>query len=186
MKNNKLFRQFFRVINYLILLFLLVSSLLVNLNVQYIPLPYGVFAVVSKSMYPMLSIGDLVVTEKIDFTNINTEDVIAYKTNNQEKDVIIHRVIKKENEDEVLTKGDNNATADETLVNKNKIIGKVVKVFPEYGDIIVFMRKPLGIALFIIIPAIYLAILEINVLINHWIDHKLKNRSKPDSVTSIN
>jgi len=50
---------------------------------------------------------------------------------------------------------------------------------------LLFLRTLPGIIIFIVIPVIYLVALEVNVIINEVIEHRMRKAAKPESVTSI-
>ena len=100
-------------------------------------LGYSLFEVLTGSMLPTINIGDDVFV-KIS-KDINKGDIVVFD-NVQNNNFILHRVVQI-NENEVITKGDNNNTAD-TAISKEDIIGKVLIIFPKLGKIQEFFRKP--------------------------------------------
>ena len=60
--------------------------------------------------------------------DVEEKDIISFVDN---EDVITHRIVKID-EDEIITKGDNNNATDEPI-NKNQVIGKVVYIGKSYG-----------------------------------------------------
>ena len=93
---------------------------------------YTTFEVQTGSMAPAIKANDLVIV-KIDNSPV-IKDIITYKKGNA---FITHRVIESYKETYV-TKGDANNTKDEAI-RKNQIVGKVVKIIPNFGT----MRKTL-------------------------------------------
>jgi len=86
--------------------------------------------------------GDIMILVGKDAEDIELGDVIVFKSNR--RDPIIHRVVKKTENDDMLyfqTKGDNNkysivsAQLDETQIDESKIIGKAVTRIPLLGYI---------------------------------------------------
>ena len=89
---------------------------------------YQALVIATGSMNPSIKVGDIVVVDK---GNKRTEtiydvgDVIAYQKDNL---IICHRIVKTLKSGNVIlyeTKGDNNTSADELLVNEESILGKV-------------------------------------------------------------
>ena len=89
---------------------------------------YTIFEVASGSMEPALSVHDVVLVHINDTKDIKENDIVTYIKDNT---FITHRVIFVDG-DMVTVKGDANNTID-SPINKDIIIGKVVKVFPELG-----------------------------------------------------
>lgn len=83
-------------------------------------------AVATGSMYPELSIGDVVFIRKCGINDIKIGNIIEYSLENQ---FIIHRVIDIDVEDSkffITTKGDNNSSEDANTVSEEQLIGKVI------------------------------------------------------------
>lgn len=86
---------------------------------------YTLFEVVSGSMEPTLYINDVVLV-KIQKEDVKKDDIITFMYNN---DFITHRVLLVDG-DTITVKGDNNNTID-TPINRNQVVGKVIKIFPK-------------------------------------------------------
>lgn len=168
----------------LVFVVLLLASFSIAANLRLFPFPYSLFAVQTKSMYPFFMQGDLVLTKKTDTKELKAGDIIIFERPGYKENIILHR-IKEIKGDEFITKGDNNAVEDPSPVSSEQVIGKYVRKYENLGNAIIFIKKPLGLFIFVILPALYLIGLEIVYLINHWVDHKVKKKLKPDSVTSI-
>lgn len=100
-------------------------------------LPYRPIAIMSYSMVPSFSRGDIVISKKLDsedIKNLKVNDVIEYKHNNSN---IIHRIIsiKRDINGELLfiTKGDNNKTPDRNPVKEEQVTGLVKYMIPLIG-----------------------------------------------------
>ncbi len=87
---------------------------------------YSIFEVVTGSMKNSINIGDAVLV-KID-DEYNVGDIVTYKSGD---DFITHRIVS-EQDDYVITKGDANNVNDNPI-DRNLILGRVVKVIPELG-----------------------------------------------------
>jgi signal peptidase len=88
---------------------------------------YRVFEVASGSMEPTLSINDLLIV-KVSDEELKKDDIIAYM---RDDSIITHRIIMVD-ENSLIVKGDANNTID-SPINKDQVIGKVVKVLPQFG-----------------------------------------------------
>jgi len=107
----------------------------------------GVFSVfpsviVSGSMLPVIKVGDVIIVQKVPPEQVQTGDIIQFKTENIR---VAHRVIdiKEENKQRVLiTKGDNNQSADTDPVLPEQVIGKVIGIVPKVGWPSMIIRSP--------------------------------------------
>ena len=109
------------------------------------PMPFGIGAsvVLSGSMEPALSVGDLLIfTEE---ENYEVGDVVVYQSG---RTPVVHRIIALDAET-VTTRGDANNTADEPF-GVQLIKGKVVTAVPFVGHLIWALKTPLGTASLVI------------------------------------
>ena len=88
---------------------------------------YTMFEVASGSMAPTLHVDDVILVN-ITKNNLKKGDIIAFQNDNV---VITHRILLIDN-DTITVKGDSNNTIDKPI-NRNQVIGKVIKVFPKMG-----------------------------------------------------
>ena len=87
---------------------------------------YTVLEVASGSMEPVLNVGD-VVAVKIN-SDFEKDDIVAFINENS---IITHRIIFIDG-DVITVKGDSNNVVDKPI-NKDQVIGKVIKVYPKLG-----------------------------------------------------
>lgn len=144
----------------IILLILVISNLYLNYqyrnNPNQIPKIAGftTLEVLSGSMLPKYEVGDHLLIKETSVNNLKKGDVITFK--NSKEVVITHRInklINKNNEVYIQTKGDNNNTVDKELLTQDNIIGKVLFNFVLLKFIDQMTSQPfllLGIVLFII------------------------------------
>ena len=104
---------------------------------------YSIFEVATGSMRDAINVGDAVLVKINDDYQVG--DIVTYKNGN---DFITHRVISK-NADSVITKGDANNVNDNP-VDKELILGKVVKIMPKVGVWKKVVLTPKVIALILI------------------------------------
>lgn len=103
------------------------------------PFGYGAAVVLSGSMEPEFSKGDLIIAAKADEYVQN--DIVVFQSKGS---LIVHRIIEIDGENEnVTTKGDANNTADEPI-SLSAIKGKVIFVVPFVGRIVGFIKTPIG------------------------------------------
>jgi len=129
---------------------------------------HPLLAVASGSMRPTLQVGDLIVVQGLDPSEINAAprpegDIIVFRRSLSSSSLIVHRAIAKKNEGNIWyfeTKGDNNTISDGWIPEQN-VIGKVVGRVPLLGYIALFF-EPLEVKVaFILLLFVLLIILEL-------------------------
>lgn len=106
---------------------------------------YKPFIVLSGSMEPKISVGDLIIVKEVDPSKLKVNDVVAFR--DPENFVITHRIINVVEESNDIcfeTKGDNNNVQDEGLTCSDSIEGKYYSKISKIGNIILFIQNPLG------------------------------------------
>lgn len=102
-------------------------------------------AVVSGSMEPYISIGDVVVVKSAD--GYAVDDVVMFF----EPDAgsyTTHRIVEQVG-GSFRTRGDNNDSNDPGLVSEENIVGKVVLVIPFAGTLMRYVQNPVGLAIIV-------------------------------------
>ena len=107
-----------------------------------VPMPFGVGAsvVLSGSMEPELSVGDLLLLREQE--SYTEGDIIVYQSGAMP---VVHRILSLRGET-VITKGDANNVADEPF-HCDAIKGKVVLAIPWLGYAVWALKTPMGILL---------------------------------------
>ncbi len=124
---------------------------------------FTVFKVISDSMAPAIRKNDVIVV-KINDQSIKKNDIITYKSN---QDFITHRVIEIQ-DTSYITKGDYNNTGDKPIF-KETVIGKVIKIIPNFGvwkDIIMTPK---------ILIVFFITILLFSSTFKDWTKAKYRN-----------
>lgn len=105
-----------------------------------VPMPFGVGSavVLSGSMEPELSVGDLLIILQSDAYAVG--DVVVFQ---EGRISVVHRIIRMD-EDTVTTKGDANNSEDEPM-DVSRIKGRVVFSVPLIGYAVNLLKTPLGI-----------------------------------------
>ena len=103
-----------------------------------LPMPFGigVATVLSGSMEPAISKGDLIIVKEE--KQYHKKDIVVYRDGD---DYVVHRII--EIGDMVITQGDANNVADEPI-EKSAIRGKVILHIPMIGSIVTFIKSPIA------------------------------------------
>jgi len=95
-------------------------------------------------------------------------DIITFKLSPSAKTPTTHRIVEMEVAEGTpiyITKGDANDSPDVNKVYQKHIIGKVIVKIPLLGYAMDFVKKPIGFALVIIIPATLVVLDEIRKII---------------------
>lgn len=104
------------------------------------------YTVLTPSMEPAYSVGDVVIVKLANADEINTGDVITFNPSSDNNAYLTHRVTEKIQNYEgtgvtcFRTKGDSNDTDDSFLIDSSRVIGKVSFSVPKIGYIIRFVQ----------------------------------------------
>ena len=104
------------------------------------PLGFGLSVVLSGSMEPALSVGDMIVV--VPQESYAEKDVVVFQTG---RSAVVHRIISIEGE-EIITRGDANNSEDEPI-SLSHIKGKVIIVVPFVGYLVNLIKTPIGTVL---------------------------------------
>ena len=116
-----------------------------------------VFHVVSPSMEPTYSEGDLLYVKAVDVTTIEAGDPITFVLN-EDLVVATHRVVAIDSENrQFITKGDANETEDAAPVHFNNLIGVPVFSIPLLGYVSAYIQSPPGMYVAIGLGVVLLA-----------------------------
>ncbi len=141
-------------------------------------LGFKVFNVISGSMEPKYSVGDLIYVKSVDANSIKVGDTITFVLN-EDLAVATHRVIEIDSENQLFyTKGDANETADASPIHFNNVIGVPKFSIPLLGYVSDFIQNPPGIY----ITLIGGVILIVAVFLPDFIVKKKDNDEEPEEV----
>ena len=166
------------IVTILLVLILFVSLFLISLelgNSKELPsfLNMDLYIVTSTSMKPKLNIDDVIIVKKgYDSKSYKVGNIITYYRSDGE--VITHRISKVLSAGELrefVTKGDNNETQDEEIVTYDKIVGKVIYIFPRFGKMVKILKNKV----FFTITFILLFVL---LFYNNRVSNRKKERSE--------
>lgn len=122
--------------------------------------------VLSGSMEPAIGTGSVIVVKPVSTYKIG--DVISFGQNTKTQIPTTHRIVEMKvvsGEAVYKTKGDANNAEDTKEVLAKDVIGKVYLSIPYLGYIIDFVKKPVGLMLVIVIPAVVIVYDEIQKII---------------------
>lgn len=121
------------------------------------------YVVLSGSMEPAISGGDVVIVESVPPAMIAADDVITY-SRSDESATVTHRVIDIDgtgSERVFYTKGDANQDADQRPVPASALVGVVGLTIPYIGYVIQFVGTTTGFGLLVILPFGALLVTEV-------------------------
>lgn len=124
---------------------------------------YAYSAVPTDSMVSAIMPGDIVVTKMTPFSELEVDDIIVFYSS-VDNIYKVHR-IKEINENGIITQGDNVPIADTEITTIDTYDGKVVKVIPKFGTLIL-SYKNLFFAL-IIISFSYIIVIELIKIVKY-------------------
>lgn len=133
-----------------------------------VPMPFGIgfSTVLSGSMEPSLSVGDMLIIKGQD--NYQIGDIVVYQSGRMP---VVHR-IEDISEEMVTTKGDANDTSDEPFPLQN-IKGEVVAVIPWVGNLLWAFKSPI-----VLILTLVLAVLLIEMSFRKGKEQKEEEQEK--------
>lgn len=145
------------------------------------PLAFGdrPYTVLTGSMEPAISPGDVVIDERISPTAARVGDIITFRDPEDQSKLITHRVRSVTPEGRYIwfvTKGDANNTTERWRIAADGELGRVVYTVPWVGHVAVLARTPLGLSLFLIVP---LALLGVEELRRIWRPSKAEREAAP-------
>lgn len=118
---------------------------------------YRVFNIISGSMEPIYSVGDLIYVKEVDPATVKVGDVITFVLN-EDLVVATHRVVEiNEEKQHFRTKGDANDIQDGAPVHFKNLIGKPAFAIPYLGYVSSFIQNPPG--MYVTIAAVAVVIL---------------------------
>jgi signal peptidase len=134
-----------------------------------VPLAFGYhsFAVLSGSMEPTISTGDVVVVKTISPLDAKVGDVVSFRDPENAARLLSHRVTEMHVGPQgvaFVTKGDANTGVEHWQVAANGTIGKVEYHVPKLGYLTNRIGSKFGRLLFVVVPILLLAALELRRL----------------------
>ena len=101
------------------------------------------YHVVSGSMEPAISVGSIVFVKQVDYTEIESGDIITFYGGLGKNTVVTHRVVENQTGNfKLITKGDANTKEDVNPVEYSQIIGKVILTIPYIGNLLMMISSP--------------------------------------------
>jgi signal peptidase len=144
-KIAEIFRQIFV---YLLAACIIIAAILfaVSKSPQKSLFGYRYYTVLTPSMEPEFSPGDIVIVKLTSADSINVGDIITFNPSSDSEAYLTHRVTEKLEDYEgsgvtcFRTKGDANDTEDSFLIDSGRVIGTVSTHIPKIGYVIRFFQ----------------------------------------------
>lgn len=113
-----------------------------------------ILSVQSGSMAPTFRIGDGILLKRVPAAELRIGDVISYHSRQTPQLVVSHRVVSiKGGGALVTTQGDSLRQVD-PAVAADQIIGRATAVAPHYGQVVNWLRSPVGLAIAVYMPVV--------------------------------
>ncbi len=161
-----------------------VGALIIGLGVPIIQGKIKPLIVLSSSMEPVMSPGDLVILKESNPQNIENGDIVGFEDPSGRVNVLItHRVVKvmeNQGERQFKTKGDAVEEPDQFTVQGSEIFGNAVFLIPHLGYLIHHSQNILTFVLLIMIPAFLITIGEVRNIMKYSDPRKARMADKAD------
>lgn len=152
--------RFFVKISFVIGIFSLASTVLILYQKG-----YTVLSVQTGSMTPTFTKGDAVIVHKQNALELQAGDIVSYRSSGDSKVIVSHRLVSIDYvTGKLVTKGDNLDLQDLPFP-AFKVVGKVESVVPHLGAFLDFLHEPLGLAIIIYVPALFVILSEAKRLV---------------------
>lgn len=147
--------------------FALILAVALLLATSFFPITgVKILTVLSGSMEPTISAGSIVVVRRA--TNYEVGEIVTFGIDAKTQIPTTHRIAEVRVEDGQMvykTKGDANNAEDIREISTKDIVGKMYFAVPYAGYLVDFVRKPVGLLLIIVLPAIFIIYDEIRKIV---------------------
>lgn len=148
---------------------------------------FHLYVVMSGSMEPVLHTGSLVIVNPIAPELLAKNDMITFKGFDGSDKLITHRIVTVNQGDQIsfTTRGDANDVNDPQPVSAKDVIGKVSFNIPYIGYLMNFAKTKIGLLVLIIIPGIFIIILEMRKLFQYAVQMDREKESKKQEAIKL-
>jgi signal peptidase I len=155
------------------IVFLLFSTFQAKKDSMKVPAFFGYkpMTVLTNSMKPEISAGDMILVKETKIGNIKKGDILTFQT--ADKRVVTHRVAQVTQQG-FITKGDNNNVEDKEKAQPANVIGKVAFILPNAGYIAKLISSKLGFSIFVLLPFLLYILIEVYQRISKHLNDKEK------------
>jgi signal peptidase len=171
--------KFLKIIYYIFLSAVVLIALLLVISTFPISGNIKVLTVLSGSMEPAIHMGSVVIVKPT--TDYKIGDTITFGLNTKTQIPTTHRIAEvrvQDGQTVYKTKGDANNAEDSKEILTKDIIGKVYFSVPYAGYVVDFIKKPIGLILVVVLPAIYIGFGEVMKIVKEIKKIKKKKEEK--------
>ena len=114
-----------------------------------------VLVVLSGSMQPTFTAGDVIVTVDTPVHSLQVNDIITYRSPDNPKSLMTHRIVNIIKDSQGLTfqtKGDANENPDQYVVSSKLVVGRMVLTIPYVGYVAQVSHSFIGFLLLVLTP----------------------------------
>lgn len=141
---------------------------------------FGAYVIISGSMEPNIHVYDVIVSKRIDTSELKKGDVITFYSNDNRfyGVTVTHRIVEVIDAEKGIfrTRGDANNIEDDALTIKENIVGKVVMRIPQLGRIQFFLSSKGGWLVVVLIPCLGIISYDIVKIAKLTSQKKLKKK----------
>ena len=127
---------------------------------------FNAYVVVSGSMEPKIHVYDVIISKRVEISDLKEGDTITFYSNDARLNgaIVTHRIVEVIDKDKGIfrTKGDANNVSDDSLTTADNIIGKVALKIPQLGRIQFFVASTGGWLILVMFPC--LAIISYDIV----------------------
>lgn len=177
---------FFKIIYYIVItavvfiaLLIIVSAFPINGNIK-------MFTVLSGSMEPTIHTGSVVVIKPV--SNYKVGDIVTFGQNTKTELPTTHRISGEriqDGEKVFKTKGDANNGEDGKEISSKEILGKILFSIPWLGYVVDFVKKPMGLMIVIVIPAVIIVYDQLQKILKEMKKLTFKMKKVEEEVLEI-
>lgn len=144
---NHIFKKIFSIIIFFVLAAVIVYNTVIIIKTAAEPgktpdfLGIKTYIILSGSMEPELTVGDMIIVKEVDEDKLNVGDIISYRDG---ANVVTHRIIKIDTINgtkQFITKGDHNNVEDRGALTIASVEGKIIGKVAYIGKFILFLKN---------------------------------------------
>jgi signal peptidase len=148
-------KKVLKIIYYIVFIYIIFIGILLVVSIIPITGNIKILTVLSGSMEPAIHTGSVIIIKPE--SSYKVGDIVTFGKNTKTDIPTTHRIAEMKivsGEAVYKTKGDANNGEDGKEIGKSEILGKVLFSIPWLGYIVDFVKKPVGLMLVIVIPAV--------------------------------
>jgi signal peptidase len=176
-------KKIFNIIYYIIISAVVFLALLVIISSFPITGNIKMLTVLSGSMEPTIHTGSVVVIKPV--SDYQVGDIITFGKTDIPTTHRIAEMKVVEGINVYKTKGDANNAEDNTETPQKEVIGKVLFSIPWFGYVVDFIKKPMGLMLVIVIPAVIIVYDQLQKIVKEMKKLRFKVKKAEEEIKEI-